>query len=167
MRPKIRSTSHGKHRASPAATHSQAVAPKIRQFTVLCVQDDPANLMLMRRITERRAAVHLLVASNTNRGAAIARATRLGVILMDVNLPGISALDAMELLSYNAAAANIPMIAISADALDHDRACAMQAGFFRYLTKPLKISILTQALDAALTRQGEPAARRLLQVESS
>jgi len=143
------------------------VACGTRPFTILCVEDDPANLMLVQRILERRADVRLLMASNANRGVAIARATRPDVILMDISLPGISGLESLELLSQDAATALIPVIAISANAMHDDIEYGMKAGFFRYLTKPLKITLLTEALDAALTRPGKREARTLVQVESS
>lgn len=138
-----------------------------RQLTVLCVEDDTTNLMLVRRILERRADVRLIFARNANRGVAIARATRPDAILLDVNLPGIGVLDALELLSQNAATADIPVIAFSAGATSHDLDYAVQAGFFRYLAKPFKNGNLTQALDAALSRPASPAARSLVQVDSS
>ena len=75
---------------------------------------------------------------------------------MDINLPGLSGLDAMERLAADAATAHIPVIAISALAMQHDIARGLQAGFFRYLSKPIKIGALTEALEAALA-QADPA----------
>ena len=69
---------------------------------------------------------------------------------MDINLPGLSGLKALERLAADAATAHIPVIAVSALAMQHDIDKGLQAGFFRYLSKPIKIDALTEALDAAL-----------------
>jgi len=72
------------------------------------------------------------------------------VILMDINLPGISGLDAMKILRADRSTAHIPIIALSANAVPHDIAKALEAGFFNYLTKPIKVNEFMDALDAAL-----------------
>jgi CheY-like chemotaxis protein len=69
---------------------------------------------------------------------------------MDINLPGINGLEAMKLLRAYPETAHIPIIALSANALAHDVARGMEAGFFRYLTKPIKLNEFMAALDAAL-----------------
>ena len=124
-----------------------------RLFTVLCIEDDPANQLLMQRMLARRTDLHLLLASDGLQGVELARATPPDVVLMDINLPGISGLDAMKLLADDAATAHIPVIAVSANAMPRDFEKGVQAGFFRYLTKPLKIDLFMDALDAALNLQ--------------
>ena len=126
---------------------------------MLCIEDDPANQMLVQRMLERRTDLHLLFASDGNQGLALARATRPDVVLMDINLPGMSGLEAMKLLSDDAATTQIPIIAVSANAMRLDVEQGLQAGFFRYLTKPLKIDLFMQALDAAL-KLPKPGPRR-------
>ncbi len=122
----------------------------IRIFTVLCIEDDAANQILVQRMLARRTDLQLLLASDGSHGVALARATRPDVVLMDINLPGISGLEAMKLLAEDAATANIPVIAVSANAMRFEVERGLQAGFFRYLTKPIKIDLFMQALDAAL-----------------
>ena len=80
------------------------------------------------------------------------------VVLMDINLPGLSGLEAMERLAADAATAHIPAIAVSALAMRHDIDKGLQAGFFRYLSKPIRIDALTEALDAALALADPPQA---------
>jgi CheY-like chemotaxis protein len=72
------------------------------------------------------------------------------VILMDINLPGISGLEAMKILRMDSLTAHIPIIALSANAVPRDIAKALEAGFFNYLTKPIKVDQFMDALDAAL-----------------
>ena len=138
--------------ATPAVGGPAPALPPLaaRRSTVLCVEDDPANLMLMQRILARRTDVRLLLASDASHGVEAARATQPDVVLMDINLPGISGLQAMKLLSEDAATAHIPVIAVSANPLPLDVERGLQMGFFRYLTKPLKIELMMEALDAAL-----------------
>ena len=72
------------------------------------------------------------------------------VILMDISLPGISGVDALQVLAENRATAHIPVIAISANALPRDIENGLAAGFFRYLTKPIRVNELLETLDVAL-----------------
>ena len=58
---------------------------------------------------------------------------------MDINLPGISGIEALRILRGDPATAHIPVIALSANAMPRDIEKGMQAGFFRYLTKPIKV----------------------------
>ena len=72
------------------------------------------------------------------------------VILMDINLPGISGLTALKILAGDAATAQIPVVAISANAMIRDIERGLEAGFFRYLTKPININEFIETLDLAL-----------------
>ena len=141
--------------ALPAAPESAAPpAPPLLALpksTVLCVEDNPANVLLVQRLLARYTGVRLLMASDANHGLHLARTMAPDVVLMDINLPGISGLQAQQWLAEDPITAHIPVIAISAHAMRHDVDKGLQAGFFRYLTKPIKIDALTEALDAALT----------------
>ena len=125
-------------------------AAATRPLTVLSIEDDPANQLLLQRLLERRTDLRLLFASDGSQGLALARATRPDVILMDISLPGISGLEVLKLLADDAATAHIPVIALSANAMRRDIDTGLAAGFFRYLTKPLEIDLFMEALDAAL-----------------
>jgi DNA-binding response OmpR family regulator len=72
------------------------------------------------------------------------------VILMDINLPGISGVEAMRILRRDPATAHIPVVALSANAMPRDIEKGLEAGFFRYLTKPIKVSEFMDTLDVAL-----------------
>ena len=118
--------------------------------TVLCVEDNPANLMLVSRLLARRPDIRLLSAKDGRRGIEMAHAAMPEVILMDINLPGISGLTALKILAGDPATAHIPVIALSANAMPRDIEKGLQAGFFRYLTKPIKIDEFMDTLDLAL-----------------
>jgi CheY-like chemotaxis protein len=118
--------------------------------TLLYVEDNPANLKLIEKLIERRPDIRLLSASDGGRGIEIARASLPDVILMDINLPGISGIKALSILAEDPATAQIPVIALSANAMPHDIEKGLEAGFFRYLTKPIKVNEFMDTLDAAL-----------------
>ncbi len=118
--------------------------------TVLYVEDNPANMMLVEDLIARRPDLRLLGARDGTRGIEIARATQPDVILMDINLPGISGIKAMNILSQDPTTAKIPIVAVSANAMPRDIEKGLQAGFFRYLTKPIKVTEFMDTLDLAL-----------------
>jgi signal transduction histidine kinase/ActR/RegA family two-component response regulator len=118
--------------------------------TLLYVEDNPANLMLVEDLIARRPDIRLLSARDGIRGVEIARASLPDVILMDINLPGISGITAMKILAEDPATAHIPVIALSANAMPRDIEKGLQAGFFRYLTKPIKVNEFMNTLDLAL-----------------
>ncbi|MES2088912.1 MAG: PAS domain S-box protein [Pseudomonadota bacterium] len=118
--------------------------------TVLCVEDNPANLLLIERLISRRSDIRLLCARDGTHGIEIARASLPQIILMDINLPGINGIQAMKTLAKDPSTAHIPVIALSANAMPRDIERGLEAGFFRYLTKPIKINEFMDTLDAAL-----------------
>jgi CheY-like chemotaxis protein len=69
---------------------------------------------------------------------------------MDINLPGISGIKALKILLEDASTASIPVIALSANAIPRDIEKGLEAGFFRYLTKPIKVNEFMNTLDVAL-----------------
>ena len=119
--------------------------------TLLYVEDNPANLDLVEQLIARRPDLRLLSAADAELGIEFARAYLPELILMDINLPGVSGIEAMKILRADPATAHIPIIALSANALAHDIEKALAAGFFNYLTKPIKVDAFMAALDTALT----------------
>jgi PAS domain S-box-containing protein len=118
--------------------------------SVLYVEDNPANLMLVEDLIARRSDLRLLSAMDSQQGIAMARASLPDVILMDINLPGISGVKALRILADDPATAHIPVIAISANAMPRDIHKGLEAGFFCYLTKPIKVNDFMETLDVAL-----------------
>jgi len=133
--------------------------------TLLYVEDNPANLELVEQLIARRSDMRLLSAADGNVGVEYARAYQPDVILMDINLPGISGIEAMKILRADPSTAHIPIIAISANAVPRDIRRGLEAGFFNYLTKPIKVNQFMVALDVALkfshTTPGHAAKKEL------
>jgi CheY-like chemotaxis protein len=117
---------------------------------VLYVEDNPANLMLVEQLVARRANLKLLTAIDGYAGIQLARTYQPDVILMDINLPGISGYGCLKILQDASATAHIPVLALSANAMPRDMEKGVEAGFFRYLTKPIKVIEFMEALDLAL-----------------
>jgi CheY-like chemotaxis protein/anti-sigma regulatory factor (Ser/Thr protein kinase) len=133
------------------------VAPKLAlkpvdapQKILLYIEDNLANMKLVERLIERRTDIKLLKAADGLQGIALARAALPDVILMDINLPGMSGIDALKVLREEAATAHIPVVAISANAMSRDIEVGRQLGFFRYLTKPIVVEEFMTTLDLAL-----------------
>ena len=133
-----------------AALAVPPVSRGVQIRTVLSVEDNPANLKLVQQIIARHSEIRLLTAMNGNSGIEIARASRPDVILMDINLPDISGFAALKILNSDPATAHIPVIAISANAMQTDIERGLKAGFFRYITKPIRVDEFMEALGLAL-----------------
>ena len=118
--------------------------------TVLYVEDNPANLQLVEQLIARRPGMRLLAAADADTGVEIARMRQPDVILMDINLPGISGIEALAILRRDPTTASIPVVALSANAIPRDIEKGLEAGFCRYLTKPIKVHEFMDALDEAL-----------------
>ena len=136
--------------AESAAVARAQVHADAQSRTLLYVEDNPANLMLVEDLIARRPDIRLLTARDGNRGIEIARASRPDVILMDINLPGIGGIKALRILAEDPTTAHIPVVALSANAIPHDIKKGLEAGFFRYLTKPIKVNEFMDTLDVAL-----------------
>ena len=140
------------HSASdqPLALSPSKVEPGMALRTLLYVEDNRANMELVKQLIARRPNMRLLSAGDGMRGITLARIHQPEVILMDINLPGISGLQALKILREDPATQHIQVVAISANAMPRDIEKGMEAGFFRYLTKPIKVNEFMEVLDMAL-----------------
>jgi CheY-like chemotaxis protein len=127
--------------------------------TLLYVEDNPANLQLVEQLIARRPGMRLLAAADADTGIAIARTRHPDVILMDINLPGMSGIEALAILRRDPTTASIPVVALSANAIPRDIEKGLEAGFCRYLTKPIKVHEFMDALDEALALAASGIAR--------
>jgi PAS domain S-box-containing protein len=140
----------------PPVAHSELVHEQEKKrnlqvlHTLLYIEDNPANLKLVEQIIARHPEMQLLTAVNGVRGIEIAREVLPDVILMDINLPDISGIEAMKILRLDISTRSIPIIALSANAMPRDIKNGLVAGFFSYITKPIMINELMNALDNAL-----------------
>jgi CheY-like chemotaxis protein len=124
------------------------------QHTLLYIEDNPANMQLVRQIIQRHPDIQLMTAVTGNNGIELARSALPEVILMDINLPDLNGFEALKILRSDPSTAQIPVIAISANAMPSDIEKGLKAGFFRYITKPIKVDEFIEALDIALNTAG-------------
>jgi protein-histidine pros-kinase len=129
----------------PSPVRSQHGKP-----VLLYVEDNPANLKLVQEIVKLHLDIELLSATDGTSGVNMALEYRPDVILMDMNLPGMSGREAQRRLRREPATRDIPIIALSANAMPLDVQTALEAGFFRYLTKPLDIGEFIEVVGEAL-----------------
>jgi PAS domain S-box-containing protein len=128
----------------------------VGQRTVLYVEDNPANVAFMRDLLGGFDNLELVAAQTAEVGVELAVKLRPQVIIMDINLPGMSGLDALRVLRADERTRDIPVIALTAAATERDRERGREAGFYRYITKPVDVGELEQILQAILA----PTSRR-------
>jgi len=142
------------HPPGDAASEDQVGHPVSHQrWDVLCIEDNPANLRLIERILSRRKDIRLLTAEAPGLGLELAQAHRPALILLDINLPDMDGYAVMQCLRESEVTRDIPVVAISANAMPKDLARGKAAGFADYLTKPIEVERLLAVVDAVLAKQ--------------
>jgi signal transduction histidine kinase/CheY-like chemotaxis protein len=136
------------HRPAPPPV----IAPKPGQ-RLLYIEDNPSNVLLMRHIVQSCGGLHLDVAVAPLEGLALARTEHPDVILLDINLPGMDGFEVLRRLRAEPKTASIPVIALSANAMQRDIDRGLAAGFTRYLTKPLDVGVFLDALGKVLAER--------------
>jgi CheY-like chemotaxis protein len=145
---------HSSRRAADAPLPLAEVSPDqlIRDGLrrVLYVEDNPANVLFMRDLLSNFESIELSVAPTAELGVEMAERLRPEVIIMDINLPGMSGIDALRVLRAREELQQIPVIALTAAASERERQQGMQVGFYRYLTKPVQVDELIGALETLI-----------------
>jgi CheY-like chemotaxis protein len=134
-----------------ASADSTLVTAKPRH-KIVYVEDNPSNIAFMRELMDDLPGVELITAPTAEIGIELIRAHRPALVIMDINLPGMSGFDATKALAQWPETRAIPVIALTAAAFVRDQARAQDIGFYRYLTKPVKVDELTSVLEEILTR---------------
>jgi PAS domain S-box-containing protein len=126
----------------PSILNRLTPTPRVQssaEHLVLYVEDNPANVLFMRDLLDSFESVELITAPTAEIGIELARAKLPQVIIMDINLPGMNGLEALQCLRDLPETKHIPVIALTAAASERDRQRGEEAGFYRYLTKPLRV----------------------------
>jgi PAS domain S-box-containing protein len=119
-------------------------------YTLLYIEDDTSNLHLMEELIDNIPNLRLISAMSAEEGLEVAKSQYPDIIFMDINLPGISGLDAMAFLKKDLKTKDTPVIALSAAAMPHDLLEGQKVGFFNYLTKPFDIGEVLANINEAL-----------------
>ena len=136
--------------ASPRPDLAGALLEHSAPVTLLYVEDNPANLILVEEIVRYCPQLQLLTATDGRLGVEMARTHLPQLILMDINLPHVNGTDALKLLRADPRTAHIPVIALTANAMPGDVERSMALGFYRYLTKPINLDEFTEAINSTL-----------------
>jgi CheY-like chemotaxis protein len=118
--------------------------------TLLCIEDNAANLRLVHKIVATRKNIDLLDADTAEAGLEIAAERHPDLILLDINLPGMDGFDALRRLRENPVTRDIPVVALTANAMIRDIERGMAAGFDAYLTKPIDVAEFFDMIDRCL-----------------
>ena len=136
--------------APPLAPSPAPVAAAARRHTVLYIEDNEVNQLLMEGVLAQRPGVQLLMAGLPLEGLALAAQALPDVVLLDIQLPGFDGFEVLRRLRAQPATARVPVVAVSANAMPADRERATAAGFADYVTKPIEIVHLLAVLDRLL-----------------
>jgi len=126
-------------------------------YRIVYVEDNPSNVAFMQALLGAFERVELLTAPTAEIGIELVRAHQPAVVIMDINLPGMSGFEALRRLREWPETRDIPVIALSAAAMSRDTKRGEQAGFVRYLTKPVKVDELISVLETLLFAAPKPA----------
>jgi PAS domain S-box-containing protein len=143
-------------RAEEPATSESIAAPPSQHGTfggtlrVLYAEDDEVNVELIRQVVMLRPLVALSVATSGRRALEMARHDPPDLMLVDMNLGDMTGLELAQALATTPATADLPLVAMSADALPEQISMALAAGFESYLTKPVDFRKLLHLLDEHL-----------------
>ena len=111
----------------------------LNTYQVLYVEDNPANMRLVEQLLKTFPEINLTGAETAEDGLEMVQENVPALILMDINLPGMSGYDALDELKKMDATKDVPVIAISANALASDVEKGLKAGFSDYITKPINL----------------------------
>jgi PAS domain S-box-containing protein len=134
----------------PQEATTSSLALGALRHKVVYIEDNPSNIAFMHDLIEDLPSVELLTAPTAEIGIELVRSHLPQIVIMDINLPGMSGFDAVQRLREWPETRSIPVIGLSAAALLKDTRRAQEAGFYRYLTKPVKVAELTHVLEELL-----------------
>ena len=122
------------------------------EHTILYIEDNPANLRLVAQVMGRMSNIRMWSAHEPLLGLELAKEHKPDLILLDINLPGMNGFEVLKNLRQSQATANIPVLAISANAMKQDIEKGFNAGFDDYITKPIDIDALMHSVSEAIKR---------------
>ena len=124
-----------------------------RNRQILYVEDNSQNVSLMQGILEEVEGIELKVASSAEQGMLMIDQMKPDLLLMDINLPGMNGFDALKQLKDNPKTKDVPVIAISAHAMDLSIQKSLEAGFSDYVSKPIDVRNLLSVITKHIPSQ--------------
>jgi len=138
-------------------TTKQTIAAQKK--SILYIEDNPANLRLVKNIIATKSTLSFLSSSNAEMGIEVARSKRPDLIILDLNLPGMDGYEALSRLRNYPETKDIPIIALSASAMPENITRGLMAGFKHYITKPINVDEFCAVLDHELGSARQAAER--------
>ena len=123
-----------------------------REYTVLYVEDNPANLRLVKQVLSSKDNINMITAHEPNLGLELAFSNKPDLILLDINLPGMNGLEALKKLRENDKTKNTFIFAVSANAMLKDIEAGMDAGFDDYIVKPIDVTSFLVSVKKVLNK---------------
>jgi PAS domain S-box-containing protein len=142
------------------ATASSLSGSEGPSYAIVYVEDNPSNIAFMQELIAELERVTLVTAPTAEVGIELVRAHLPDAVIMDINLPGMSGYDAAKKLREWPETRRIPVIALTAAAMVGDRNRAREAGFYRYLTKPVRVPELLGVLEELFAAKSASATTR-------
>ena len=137
----------------PAGLPLPQASPALPPLAVLCIEDNPVNLLVIEAMVTQLPGLTLRTAADGAEGLRSARAAPPALILTDIQMPGMDGFELLARLRAEPATQHVPVVAISADALPASVERGRAAGFADYLTKPVEMEALHAVLQGLVTRQ--------------
>lgn len=135
---------------TPLGSPCSAATPRMATYTVLHIEDSPANQRLVERILAQRPAVELLTAGGGEAGLELARERGPDLVLLDLHLPDIPGEDVIRRLRESPATAGIPVVVMSGGAFSGQAGDLRALGVRAYLAKPFRLAELLDVVDGLL-----------------
>jgi CheY-like chemotaxis protein len=120
---------------------------------LLYIEDNIINMLLVEHIMRLRPNIKFRKANTAEIGIQIAREEQPSLILMDINLDGMDGYEALSILKATPKTAQIPIVAVTANAMKEDFSKGIAAGFSEYITKPIDVSELLKTIDRFIPNQ--------------
>ena len=123
------------------------------QHTVLYIEDNAVNRLLVERVFEHRSNIDIIVATRGLLGLEMARDHQPAIVLLDIHLPDVNGDKVLTRLRDDPLTRDIPVVVLSADASDRQMQRLLNLGAAAYLTKPLDVHKLLETVDAMISEQ--------------
>jgi len=143
----LKNTSRPDFQVKLEGIYRQSGLKSVGEKSVLYVEDNPANMKLVTRLIERRHGISLFTATEPMKGLELAFEKTPDLILLDINLPGMDGFEILSRLKANEKTHDIPIVAVTANAMPNDIKYGLESGFDQYITKPINIQQFMAVLD--------------------
>jgi len=147
------STESKKNKADLNDSTSTTTSNLSVKHTVLYIEDNPSNLKLISQILGQRQHIQVYTAHTPELGIELAKKHQPNLLLLDINMPGMDGYQVLEVIKDISELKNMPVIAVTANAMPKDIERGIEAGFADYVTKPIDINKFLNTVDNCLQSQ--------------